>query len=177
MNLIQNLFGNRDKNMVMKLISVFILGLVILIFSIPTKKEVKPIQNIEHTNNYERDLELRLENLLSQVYGVGNVKVMITLASSKEIILAEDINTNESMVKEIDKVGSTKESSDKKKESKKIILDGKNPLALKEIEPKIEGIIIIAQGGDNIFIKNELIKSAQTILNVDAHKIHVMKMK
>lgn len=43
---------------------------------------------------------------------------MITLASSKEIILAEDINTNESMVKEIDKVGSTKESSDKK-ESKK----------------------------------------------------------
>ena len=90
MNLIQNLFGNRDKNMVMKLISVFILGLVILIFSIPTKKEVKPIQNIEHTNNYERDLELRLENLLSQVYGVGNVKVMITLASSKEIILAED---------------------------------------------------------------------------------------
>lgn len=63
------------------------------------------------------------------------------------------------------------------KKSPKNNIDGKNPLALKEIEPKIEGIIIIAQGGDNIFIKNELIKSAQTILNVDAHKIHVMKMK
>ena len=177
MNLVQNLFSNRDKNVGIKLVMIFVLGIAILIFSKPMKKEEKVVQNIEHTNNYERDLELRLENLLSKVYGVGDVKVMITLASSKEIILAEDINTNETVSKEIDKSGNTKESSEKKKESKKIILEGKNPLALKEIEPKVEGIIIIAQGGDNVFIRSELIKSAQTILNVEAHKIQVMKMK
>lgn len=128
-------------------------------------------------NTYEKDLEIRLENLLSQVSGVGKVKVMITLSYGKEIVIAQDINSSLSTTKEIDKSGISKEICDKKSESKKIIIDGKTPLILKEIEPKIEGIIIIAEGGDNIYIKSELIKSAQTILNVDAHKIQVMKMK
>ena len=102
---------------------------------------------------------------------------MITLSHSKEIVIAQDTNSSLSTTKEIDKSGAVKETCDKKSESKKIIVDGKNPLVLKEIEPKIEGIIIIAQGAGNIYIKSDLIKSAQTILNVEAHKIQVMKMK
>lgn len=180
MNLIQKFFGSQDKNTILKLAAVFIFGLILLIIGgAPKKKSDIKSDLAPQLNNssYEKNLEMRLENLLSQVNGVGNVKVMITLAYGKEIVVANDLNLSESTVKEIDKSGSSKETYDKKKESKKIIVDGKNPLVLKEIEPKVEGIIIIAQGGDNIYIKSELMKSAQTILNVDAHKIQVMKMK
>lgn len=179
MKILQNLFNKYDKNTNLKLIFAFVLGLFLLLTARSPKKklDIKTDSNIQINNSYEKDLEVRLENLLSQVSGVGNVKVMITLSHSKEIVIAQDTNSSLSTTKEIDKSGMTKETCDKKSESKKIIVDGKNPLVLKEIEPKIEGIIIIAQGAGNIYIKSELIKSAQTILNVEAHKIQVMKMK
>lgn len=179
MKILQNLFNKNDKNTNLKLIFAFVLGLFLLLTARSPKKklDIKTDSNIQLNNSYEKDLEVRLENLLSQVSGVGNVKVMITLSNSKEIVIAQDTNSSLSTTKEIDKSGMTKETCDKKSESKKIIVDGKNPLVLKEIEPKIEGIIIIAQGAGNIYIKSELIKSAQTILNVEAHKIQVMKMK
>ena len=43
--------------------------------------------------------------------------------------------------------------------------------------PEITGAIIVAEGGDNAFIKSELIRATQIILNIDAHKIRVLKMK
>jgi hypothetical protein len=179
MKILQNLFNKNDKNTNLKLIFAFVLGLFLLLTARSPKKklDIKTDSNIQLNNSYEKDLEVRLENLLSQVSGVGNVKVMITLSHSKEIVIAQDTNSSLSTTKEIDKSGAVKETCDKKSESKKIIVDGKNPLVLKEIEPKIEGIIIIAQGAGNIYIKSDLIKSAQTILNVEAHKIQVMKMK
>lgn len=179
MKMIKKIFALRDKNFNYKLIFTFVLGLMLLIISSAPKKKSDAKSDIppKLNNSYEKDLEGRLENLLSQVSGVGNVKVMITLSYGKEIVIAQDVNSSAATTKEYDQSGLTKETCDRKSDSKKIILDGKSPLVLKEIEPKIEGIIIIAQGGDNIFIKNELVKSAQTLLNVEAHKIHVMKMK
>ena len=190
MNKIKKFFNMRDKNTSFKLIFAFVLGLFLLITSsMPNKnkeqkehleKQQKNIyQSTDLTDNYsyEKNLESRLENLLSNVDGVGNVKVMITLSYGKEIVIADDINSSLISTKEIDKSGTTRETQDKKTESKKIIIDGKDPLILKEIQPKVEGVIIIAEGGDDIYIKQELIKSAQTILNVDAHKIQVLKMR
>jgi len=182
----RKIFGERDNKTVLKIIFAFILGLALLVMSNPCKKKTcdykskinsKQVNILETENNYEKNLETRLENLLSQVNGVGNVKVMITLAHGREVIIAHDINQSESISKTKDQDGSEKETQDKKQETKKIILDGKNPLVLKELEPKIEGVIIIAQGGENLKIKSDLIKSAQTVLNVQAHKIQVLKMK
>jgi stage III sporulation protein AG len=178
-------FGDHDEKSIFKIISIFLCGLILLIISrvnINNKicngntKQEKIINN-NTEDNYERNLEIRLENLLSQVNGVGNVKVMITLSNSKEMIIAQDSNQSETNSHNTDKDGTIKEIQDSKKELKKIILDGKKPVVLKEIEPKIEGVIIIAQGGNNAEIKSNLIKAVQAILNVQAHKIQVLKMK
>lgn len=190
MNLMQKYFSNRDKNIVFKLIFGLIIGIALILIGRSNKKydldkhkdKNKNINacdeiNINNNNNkYEHDLEMRLENLLSQVSGVGNIKVMISTCDTKEIVVAQDINSSEIINRETDKFGLIKENHDQKKDIKKIIIDGR-PLVLKEIMPKIQGIIIIAQGGDNIFIKNQLIKAAETILNLEAHKIQVLKMK
>ena len=121
-------------------------------------------------------MESRLENLLSQIKGVGNIKVMISVFDGKEIILAQDINSSDSQIKENDKSGLNRETHESKKEIKKIIVNDK-PIIIKETMPEITGAIIVAEGGDNPFVKSELIRATQIILNIEAHKIHVLKMK
>ena len=185
MSLIQKFFVNQDKNIGLKLIFGLLLGIVLLFISNSDKKKINTGEkNIFETEKkidfdcdvYEKKLELKLENLLSQVKGAGNIKVMISIFNGKEILLAQDINSSESKINENDKSGSQKETFEEKKETKKIIINDK-PLVIKEIMPEITGAIIVAEGGDNAFIKSELIRATQIILNIDAHKIRVLKMK
>ncbi len=184
MNMLRKFFGDRDSKVIYKLMLGVGLGIIILIMS-PSKKNFPSDEKkdksyedklIEVQTDYEKNLEMRLENILSSVAGVGEVKVMITLRYGKEIIVAQDVNSSENTTREYSGDAVTKEITDKKSDTKKIIINDK-PLVLKQMEPKVEGIIIIAQGGDDIYVKEALTKSAQTILNVDAHKIQVMKMK
>ncbi len=42
--------------------------------------------------------------------------------------------------------------------------------------PEVEGVLIIAQGGDDAKIKNEITEAAKVLFGVEAHKIKVMKM-
>jgi stage III sporulation protein AG len=54
---------------------------------------------------------------------------------------------------------------------------GSRPLVLRESEPAIEGIVIIAEGGDSPFVRAELTRAAQAVLGLDAHRIQVLTMK
>ncbi|MDR1150669.1 MAG: hypothetical protein LBJ93_03545 [Clostridiales bacterium] len=147
-----------------------------LILSKPSKKQVYDKKNILNdktldtsinSDRYDQILERRLENLLSNVNGVGKINVMITLANSKEIVIAQDTNVHE--------IYKNEDIREIKQESKKILLENKTPIILKEIEPIIQGVVIVTEGADNINVKSELIKSIQALLNLEAHKIKILK--
>jgi len=131
--------------------------------------------------NYETGLEQRLEEILSQMDGVGKVKVMLTLSIGKEITVAEDSVTNESDMSEADSGGGTRKTQTRSVDSKNIIMSGRNgnsePLVIKEAQPKVEGVIVVAQGGDSAFVRDAVTKAVSAVLGVDAHKIQVFKMK
>lgn len=167
--LLRKLFDNENKKL--NIVIAFALGILLLVsnIKIPQKKQVITI------DNYESKLESRLENILSEASGVGKVKVMITLAYSKEIVVAEDVDQTTNIQRK-DNI----ETRDEKRDAKKIIIKSQGddkPLVLKEIEPKISGVIIIAQGGDDIYIREALIRTAETILNVSVNKVQVLKMR
>ena len=50
--------------------------------------------------SYENSLEQKLEKTLSLVYGVGKVKVMITLESTAELVTKDDIKSENSVTSE-----------------------------------------------------------------------------
>lgn len=131
--------------------------------------------------SYETRLERRLEEALSVVDGIGKVKVMLTISTGKELIVAEDITSDNSNTKELDSGGGNREINNTRNESKKLIINDRDgvsrPLVLKEVEPKIEGLIIVAEGGDNVAVKSELTKAAQAILGLEANRVQVLKMK
>ena len=68
----------------------------------------------------------------------------------------------------------TIETSD---ENREIIVDSdNNPITEKVIMPKIEGAIIIAQGGENATIKANIIQAVSAVTGLATHKIQVFKM-
>ena len=62
-------------------------------------------------------------------------------------------------------------------ENKEIIVDSENnPITEKIVMPKIEGAIIIAEGGDNAVIKTNIIQAVSAVTGLSTHKIQVFKM-
>ena len=129
----------------------------------------------------EISLEDRLKSILSKVDGAGRVDVLITVKSGKEIIAATEQIREDTATDETAANGDKRNITSGKEESKYVILENSDgsdrPLILKELEPEIEGVIIVAEGGGDIIVKNGLISAANAALGVPTHKIEVLKMK
>ena len=50
-----------------------------------------------------------------------------------------------------------------------------SPYVKKEISPGIEGVLIIAEGGDDAVVIENITEAVQALFGVDTHKIKVMK--
>ena len=194
MEALRKLFKDKDKPFPVRIALIAVLGILLLVSSglFFKGKENYP-QAFKETEaetaggktmpvkSYESELEERLSALLSKVEGAGKVEVMITLSYGSEIIIAEDISSNETLMREADSSGGSRENRTKVTENNKIIIQSANgvqqPLVVKEIVPKVEGVVIVAQGGSDILIKEALINAVKTVLGVEIHKVQVLKMK
>lgn len=151
------------------LLILFLVGMLLVVLSIPTKKneevEQKDSENQETERTkkrYESEMEQRLSEILSDVNGVGKNEVMITLKSTAEKVVEKDRETDETSIRE-----ETVYTGGREEEM---------PYIKKEMTPTIEGVVVIAEGGDDpVTIKN-ITEAVQALFNVDTHKIKVMKM-
>lgn len=130
--------------------------------------------HIKEAESY--NLESELEGILSKIDGVGKVQVLITYSESSQIVAMYNENKNISVTEETDSEGGirTVETTDANKE---IILDGSNnPVTEKVVMPKIEGAIIIAEGGGNEALKSNIVKAVSAATGLATHKVQVFKM-
>lgn len=132
--------------------------------------------------SYEAQLEQRLKSILKKMQGVGEVEVMITTTYGKELVLAEDVTSHGSTITEADQEGGTRETNNYD-EQKKIVMQNRNvaagnePVVIKEKQPEIQGVLVIAQGAGSSSVKQSIIQSAQTLLGVPAHRVSVHPMQ
>lgn len=121
------------------------------------------------------DIEKRMEEVLSQIKGAGEVKVMITYDSGPEIIPATSTSTENDVTTQ----GSETSREVTKSQEEIVTIDSsgeKNALILKEIQPEIKGVIVISQGAGDISVKMNLFEAAKTLLNISADKVDVFEM-
>lgn len=128
-------------------------------------------------NSYEENLEKKLISILSKMEGVGSVDVMITIASTKEKVVAEDINASEQTVDEKDQSGGTRMTTQVQENTKVVLQSGNVPYVTKENAPEIKGVIIVAEGADNSEVKAQIMDAVSKVLDVPVHKIFVEKKK
>lgn len=178
-----------------KIIALMIAGIVILYCSIPEgffggsnntpkKLGVKEDQSVssqtDETCKYLDEMERRLEVILKKVDGIGQVEVMITAKGSKEKVTLKDSPFTQDSTSETDAQGGTRTGSNVHREEETVMMQSgsgaTSPYVIKELEPDIEGVLVIAQGAKDAKIISEINSAIQVLFDVPAHKIKVMKM-
>ena len=168
-----------------------IFGLVILVLGItfwpmgsPNGTGVKvPISNQSSSSqpkqslSYEETLERRLTSMLSKMEGVGEVNVMVTIASNEEKVLAEDTTMNIQHSEEKDQAGGTRVNDTNDTTRKVILQSGNTPYVVKQNEPIIKGVLILAEGASDSGVKESMTNAVAALLDVPVHKISVEKRK
>ena len=186
---IKNLLRNAKLKKYMAVI--FAGGIVIMAFSDKIQKQpsdsfgAKTAVESQDTADTDVDIsqsdtEKRLEELFGNIDGAGNVKVMITYKSGPEKVLATETKSSEESSQERDTDGTERTSKNVSSEinmaySQNNMSSGE-PFIVKEKTPEIEGIVVVAEGGDDVVVKDAISKAAQALFNVPAHKVEVLKM-
>ena len=146
-----------------------------------TKKLATEELNTENKKSNEgENTEERLENILSNIKGVGTAKVLLTYSQTSQIMPMYDEDSTESTTEEKDSGGGTRiinESSTKKD----IIYEENNgvktPITQSVVNPKIEGAIITAQGAGDANVKANIIQAVEAVTGLATYKIQVFEMK
>lgn len=134
--------------------------------------------NQSSSSSNSESLERRLEDILKNIDGVGDVKVFINYSESSETVAMYNENSKKSTTEETDKSGGVRkvEETDLQKEVIYQEQNGnKTPIVQKTIEPKIEGAIITAKGASDINVKTNIIQAVEAATGLATHKIQVFQ--
>lgn len=117
---------------------------------------------------YEKELEKRLEEIVSQIDMVGRVSVMVKTASGEKNEYAVNDSVNYGV------------QGDRKTENEYVIVKEQNSqsgMLIKRDYPEIQGVMIVCEGGDISKVKNEVTNAVCALLGISANNVSVTKMK
>lgn len=155
---------------------VVLLAIALLIYFsfFSTKKSEEVVSTSAKTSmsDYAQELETKLSSVLSKVKNAGTVSVMITFDGSPTYVYATDENQKTNKVTN----GATETSTSQTSSSPILVeINGeKQPLVCQEILPDIKGVLIVSSGAEDVSVRLELQRAAQTILNVPTTSIEIL---
>ncbi len=185
--LLEKYFNQKSKKEIINTMVSLVVVLALLLFLYNTvinkdgfsNKSIDLPDNSKEKNTPEEDMsfndEVRLEKILSQISGVGKVDVMITYETGKEIIPAFDIQENNERREEKDAAGGIVLNTSKDSSRSVVTVNNQDLLILKEIKPRVKGVIIVAEGAGNLVIRNNIINAASAVFDIPVDRIVVFK--
>lgn len=164
-----------------------VIGLLLLVISMPVRKsstqnsagEQTVIMETAAEEGIREECERQLEEVLGQVAGVGKVKVAISMESTGQRIVEKDYSED---TQESESSGDSKSSSHSVSTGEQTVFEedgsGKQtPYVISEVYPEIRGVLVVAEGGGNAEIIQQINEAVMALFHVEAHKIKVLKMK
>ncbi len=162
---VTNFKNMKHKEKLLVLACLFGVLLILLSEFVSTGSSSKKAESTDY-QQYTASLENKTENIISSIDGVGKCKVMITLQETDENFYAQ--NTDES----------TDSGSISKKSEYVLYEDNNNdsPVLIKQSFPKVMGVAVVCQGGDNANVKEKVISSVSSLFGISSAKISVSKI-
>ncbi len=159
-----------DRQKTVLLIILFGIGLLLIFF--PDTQKNKDPSGLELVSNtdYRLSLETQLEDMLSSVRGVGQVKVMITLKGENSKTIAYNESQSVSVGMNSNQENSSKDAV--------LIRDGTSsvPYTLNEDYPEVAGVLVVSSGAEDSVTRSYIISAVKSTLNVTANNITVLPM-
>ena len=144
-------------------IIVGILAVIAIIIVAASYFSPSSAETYSYEDDYVSVLEAKLSSVLSEVDGAGKVSVVITVESGMETVLAMETVTTET-------------SSGIEIVETPIVVNGKT-VVLKELYPKITGVLIVAEGARSLSVLSKIQQAAVSLLDIDINSIEILTMK
>lgn len=124
--------------------------------------------------DYASSIESKLEEILKKIKGVGDVHVMITFEDTEEKVPVFNTTQTIERTDEKDAQGGTREIT-REDLSQQIVFGNSNDslMILKETKPRVKGVIVVAEGADDIAIKEKLYSAVKTVLGISGNKVEI----
>lgn len=166
-----NAFAANDKKRIKIIVAIGLIGMVLILASemLSAENKNKPDKAAAEFSYTEYTLELedRLVSLISQIDGVGECRVMITLENSAESVYAKNYEGK-----------SDDDSSNQKDEYVFYKASGdESPVLIKEYLPQVQGVTVVCSGGDDIEVQEKIIDSVTSLFNIPTNRVSVSKIK
>ena len=123
----------------------------------------------EDFSKLERDLEQRLEALISEIDGAGKVSVMVTVDTSSRRVYDRNEKTENSRQSGSD---SLHESYERQTE---VVLAGssKEPLEIATVQPMVRGAAVVCSGASDPVVKERVANTVAKALNIGISRVYV----
>ncbi|MFO7172620.1 MAG: hypothetical protein DIU70_006605 [Bacillota bacterium] len=131
-------------------------------------------------SGYEARLARELEGILSMVEGAGQVRVLVRLAAGPTRVPAMEQRTTTRSIREQDAGGGTRQTTDADTDSRPAMATaaggGSAPFVLREEGPRVEGVVVVAEGARYPLVRAELAQAAALALGVPPNRVAVLVM-
>lgn len=176
--------GDKQKYATGILIGTLIIGISLLgagqFGPEPKEQLVTPVEITGKTEieRAEQALERRLQSILAQVEGAGQVDVSIFLATGTRYEYAVNVSANKRIIDEKDQGGGTRLTTEDNSSDQYVLIRGnqsqEQPVVIQESSPQIQGVLIVADGAKNPTVKSKLLQAVRVALGLEPHRIQVL---
>lgn len=154
--------GLSEKSLAYIIIALFAVLLLIIINSLDSaQKENSHPQQPDALSNVDEgdycgELTKMLESIVSEIEGAGRVRIMITVSGTA----MNEYQTD------------TEITQDQQK-SRTVIIGSKEALLKGVLNPQVEGVLVVCDGGGSVSVREKVINAVSTVLNISSNKVYV----
>ena len=139
----------------------------------------KQSEAAESVTGYEEALESRLSEMLSKIDGGGRVKVLVTVRGNGRKVYVSEQKTETVTEEEGDETATKKKISEQYENEYIRIKNsdgGENVLLTAQLQPEIQGVAVVCDGGEDTVVQQRIIDAVTTVLNISSSYVCVTKM-
>lgn len=122
--------------------------------------------SVSSIEDVENKLETKLAEIISKIDGVGDVRVVVTIASSDSYIFAENVKSDN--------------DSDSFSSDREIIIyqgkDGDDGLKIGIRSPDVLGVAVVCQGAASSVVKSEITGLVTSLFGIGSDRVYVGNM-
>ena len=146
------------KNIELYVALVLAVVVVVIVFVAPSDSQ-KTLENDEVTVSYIAQMENKLITVLSDIEGCGKVSVAISYSTDGTKVYAYE--------------NATKQEGNIVLQTSTLVTIKGEPLLLQTLPPKIMGVVVVAEGASDAFVRYKIRQAVVTLLDIDSSCVQV----
>ena len=146
---------------------VLLLGITLMLLPVGKRNEAAVKTVVEQMEEKE-DVNDALEQILCQIAGAGEVRVLLSVATGEEIVYQTD-----------NKLSQSDENSNTQIDTVTVTDADRNESGLikQKISPVYRGAIVVCQGADSAQVQLAIVEAVAKVTGLSSDRISVLKMK